>query len=75
MGKFYYYKLKPVGDKKIKEFLFKVIHNIFVCNTQLYKWSIITKPNCIYYAFPTGSVYGFGQRACGRQLSQNPQAT
>ena len=45
---FYFNKIKPMKVAKIKEFLFKIQHNICACGDNLFKWKINTVKKCIY---------------------------
>ena len=45
---FYSNKIEPIKVAKIKEFLFKVQHNICACGDNLFKWKINTVRRCIY---------------------------
>jgi len=45
---FYENKIKYLYIIKIREFLFKVIHNICPCNSQLYRWKLSKTESCIY---------------------------
>ena len=45
---FYQNKIRKMHIAKIKEFLFKIIHNICLCRDLLYKWKISDSKNCIY---------------------------
>ena len=47
-GSFYKNKLHSMHVAKIKEFLFKTIHNISVCGEILFRWKIIHSKKCIY---------------------------
>ena len=48
INQFYMRKLKPLQDIKVKEFVFKILHNICVCNYLLHKWKISQTAKCIY---------------------------
>ena len=45
---FYLRKIKNMKISKIKEFLFKMIHNICICNDVLYKMKLVSSQQCIY---------------------------
>ena len=45
---FYNNKLHSMHIAKIKEFLFKIIHNISVCGELLFRWKIVDSKRCIY---------------------------
>ena len=48
INQFYVKKLKPLKDVKVKQFVYKILHNICVCNYLLNKWKISQTANCIY---------------------------
>ena len=48
---FYLNKLKPMHIAKVKEFLFKVIHNICICGDLLYRWKLGETKKCLYCDF------------------------
>ena len=45
---FYKNKLKNMHIAKIKEFLFKIIHNICICKVLLFRWKLATSKLCLY---------------------------
>ena len=44
----YIKKLKPLKVIKVKEFLFKILHNICPCRDILYRWKLSTTNECFY---------------------------
>jgi len=53
---FYKNKIKPMKVSKIKEFLFKISHNICLCQENLYKWKISEKKDCPYCGNPNQNI-------------------
>ena len=46
--KFYNNKIKPMHVAKVREYLFKIIHNIGVCGEILFRWKILNSKKCFY---------------------------
>ena len=44
----YLNKIKPMHIAKVREFIFKIIHHICVCKSNLFKWKMAISNKCIY---------------------------